>query len=294
MTPVLSGAIDYWCNAFLPDREAPWNQAISNQGLTLKVYRDGDEFCTPEAMVERLDAAGFATIILPVSDHDDPVEMDSFEHVATRVGEIESLNAAQPDRFVGQWSVNPTHGEPGVDRAREMLKASWCMGLHNHTHSWDRRFDHPDFTPYYQLCADHDVPFVMQAGASGGNFPHECGHPSGIAEPATAFPTVKFVLSHTGAPWTAETIEMVRRFPNVYLGTATWPPRRWSEELVAFIAGDGRGKVLYASGFPTSGHGQAARQLAAPDGSPQLTPEVVADLTVTTARSVFSRLPEVL
>ena len=168
-----------------------------------------------------------------------------------------------------------------------MLDEPWCVGLHNHTHSWDRRFDHPDFTPYYELCARHDVPFVMQAGASGGDFPHECGHPDGIAEPAIAFPAVRFVLSHTGAPWEAETIDAARRFANVYLGTATWPPRRWSDALVGFASTDGRGKVLYGSGFPTTGHRQAASQLPDRIGDP----DVVELLSSTTARSVFTRLP---
>jgi predicted TIM-barrel fold metal-dependent hydrolase len=285
---MLSGAVDYWCNAFTPDRQAVWQQAIDNQGLTLKVYRDGDEFSEPDAMVRRLDATGFSTVILPVSDHDDGSELDSFEHVAVRVTEITDLNKRFPARFVGQWSVNPDKGAAGVATAERMLGESWCMGLHNHTQSWDRPFDHPDFNPYYELCATYDVPFVMQAGASGGNFPHECGHPSGIAPPASEFAEVRFVLSHTGAPWASETIEMVRRFDNVFLGTATWPPRRWSDDLVAFISGEGQHKVLYGSGFPTSGHTQAVRQFA----RSSLDADTKHALTSTNARIVFTRLPE--
>lgn len=287
LTPLFN-AVDYWCNAFTPDRQTFWQQAIENQGLSLKVYRDGDEFCEPPAMVERLDTAGFGTVILVAADNHEADEVDSFEHVSSRDHEIASLATTYPGRFAGLWSVDPTQGHAGVARSREMLSEPWCVGLHNHTHSWDRRFDHPDFTGHYELCAELDVPFVMQAGASGGNFPHECGHPSGIAEPAAAFPTVRFVLSHTGAPWTTETIEMVRRYDNVYLGTATWPPRHWNEELVAFLSGEGRRKVLYASGFPTTGHMQASRQLREAD----LDPGVLADLTSTTARSIFTRLPD--
>ncbi len=284
---MLVDAVDYWCNAFTPDRQAFWQQAIENQGLSLKVYRDGDEFADPPAMVERLDQAGFATVILVAADQHEALDVDSFEHVASRPEEIAELAATYPGRFVGLWSVDPTQGAAGVERARAMLAEPWCVGLHNHTHSWDRRFDHPDFTPHYALCAELDVPFVMQAGASGGNFPHECGHPSGIAEPAAAFPSVRFLLSHTGAPWTAETIEMVRRFPNVYLGTATWPPKRWSDELLAFLSGEGRHRVLYGSGFPTTGHMQASRQLR----EAGLDADVLSALTSTTARSVFTRLP---
>ena len=52
----LSRAIDYWCNAFTPDREAVWNDAIAAQGSAVKVHREDDGFCVPEEMAERLGA----------------------------------------------------------------------------------------------------------------------------------------------------------------------------------------------------------------------------------------------
>ena len=284
---MLRGAIDYWCNGFTATHQDAWEAAIANQGLSLKVHRDGDEFCDAATMVDRLDQTGFASVVLIATDLEPDAPINSFERVEFRAEEIAALATTYPGRFVGQWSIDPTTGANGVRRADELLREPWCVGLHNHTHSWDRRFDHPDFTPYYELCTAHDVPFVMQAGASGGDFPHECGHPDAIAAPATEFADVRFVLSHTGAPWEDETIAAARRFPNVYVGTATWPPRRWSDALVDFASTDGRGKVLYGSGFPTTGHRQAARQLPAriPD------PDVVELLTSATARSVFTRLP---
>lgn len=285
---MLKNAVDYWCNAFTPDRVAAWQQAIDNQGLGLKVYRDGDEFCEPSAMIQRMDAAGFATVVLVATDDEEAPEVDSFAHVASRPAEVAQLASTFPGRFVGLWSVNPEQGAAGVAMAEKMLGQPWCIGLQNHTHSWDRPFDHADFTPYYELAAAQNVPFVMQAGASGGDFPHECGHPSGIAAPAEHFPTVSFVLSHTGAPWTTETIDAARTHSNVYVGTATWPLRHWPAELVAFLEGEGRTKVLYGSGFPTTGHAQAARQFAASSFDDNL----LRSLTSTNARSIFTRLPE--
>lgn len=293
--PPLTNAVDYWCNSFLPERAAAWQRAIDRQGLSLTVQREGDEFCTPEEMVRRLDGSGFATVILVASEPpaasgvDDP---NLFEHVACRSEEVARLADHHPGRFVGVWSVDPTSGAEGVERAEAVLGEPWCVGLHNHTHSWDRRFDHPDFDAYYALCADHDVPVVMQAGRSGGNFPHECGHPDGIDAPATRHPTVRFVLSHTGWPWATEAMEMATRFDNVFLGTATWPLRRWSDELREFISGAGSTKVLYGSGFPLTGHRQAARQFADPALTAGLDARTIDLVTTHNARNVFSRLPQ--
>ncbi len=283
---VLDGAIDYWCNAFTRDRLAAWHQAISNQGLGLKIERAGDEFCEPATMVERMDAAGFGTVILVASDHRDAVEVDSFEHVAARDHEIRALAENYPGRFKGLWSVDPTRGQADVDHAAAMAAEPWCVGLHNHTHSWDRPFDHPDFAPYYQLSAAEGLPFVMQAGASGGDFPHECGRPEGIRRPATEHPNVNFVLSHTGAPWTADTIAVAREFDNVFIGTASWPLAHWPAELLSYAESDGASRVLYGSGFPTTGHAQAARQFARSD----LDPDLIRRITTDNARSVFTRL----
>ena len=283
----LSGAIDYWCNAFTPDRQSIWERMVGDQGIPLKVIREDDGFCSAEEMVSRLESTGFASVILVAADlAQDGATLDGFEQVAVRPAEIAALASEFSGRFVATWSIDPTSGMSGVRRAAEMLDTSWCVGLHSHTHSWDRPFDHADYYPYYALCADNDVPFVMQAGTSGGRFPSECGRPIGIDRPAIYFPTVRFVLSHLGWPWTTEAIAMSLKFANVYLGTATYPPRRWPDELYEFLTGVGRTKVLYGSGFPTSGHVQAAAQI--PDLG--LDSNIVARLIRETAQSVFTRI----
>lgn len=283
---VLSGAVDYWCNAFTPDRRPAWTAAIESQGLSIKVERPGDEFCTLDDMLSRMDETGFATLVLVACDVD-PDHREDFTDVAVRPHELAEFATAAPGRIMGTWSIDPTRGMAGVERAAEMLAQPWCVGLHIHTHSWDRGFDHADYYPYYALAAAHDAPVVMQAGASGGRFPSECGRPMGIDRPAIYFPTVRFVLSHTGWPWTSEAIAMALKFSNVYLGTATWPPRRWDDELRRFLTGAGRTSCLFGSGFPTTGHRQAARQL----GEADLDSGIIADLTSNNARAVFGRLP---
>lgn len=284
---LLDGAIDYWCNAFTPDRQAVWDAAIEAQGLTLGVRRQTDTFCSPEDMATRMDDVGFATLILVACDADTDGH-DDFADVAMRPDELEALHVSAPQRFAGTWSIDPRQGMAGVRRAEGMLAQPWCVGLHTHTHSWDRTFDHADYYPYYALAAQHDVPFVMQAGTSGGRFPSECGQPIGIDRPAIYFPDVDFVLSHTGWPWTTETIAMAMKFSNVHLGTATWPPRRWSPELVTFLSGSGRTKCLFGTGFPTTGHQHGATQLT----ELGLDAAVVADLTSHNARRIFRRLAQ--
>ena len=282
-----SGAIDYWCNRFFPEQADIWNAAVGATGIAVKFRTDGnDSFCDAETMVARMDELGIAALILTVAHRPAHPETTDFELVAAQPDDLERLAADYPGRFFGQWSIDPRTGMAGVDEAAAMLAQPWCVGLHTHTHSFDRRFDHADYYPYYALCATGDVPFVMQAGTSGGLMPSECGVPIGIDRPALYFPGVRFVLSHTGWPWVDECIAMALKFPNVYLGTSVYPPRHWSDELVEFMNRAGRRKCLWGTGFPAAGHRHCLDQLQ----EVELGDEARANLLGDTARRVFTRL----
>lgn len=283
----ITGMIDSWTNSFLPDRQALWDASLEAQGVPIKLRRDEqDSFCDVEAMVARMDEIGMASLILPVCDLPAHAGITDYEGFATRVDEMDAMSAAHPGRFVGQWSIDPREGSKGLDRAREMAAKPWIVALHTHTHSFDLSFDHADYYPFYALAHELGLPFVMQAGTSGGRLPSACGHPIGIDRPAIYFPQVNFVLSHTGWPWVDEAVAMALKFSNVYLGTASLPPKRWHASLVDFIRGPGRRKTMFGTSFPTVGHRHALAQLEALD----LDPEIAAAVMGGNARNVFTRL----
>jgi predicted TIM-barrel fold metal-dependent hydrolase len=282
--------IDYWCNAFTPDRAALWAAVIEQDGLALRT-RSGatdDDFATPAEMVRRMDRLGITALIIPTCDLAKDAPINDFGHYAARPAEVATLVDTYPGRFYSAHSVDPGAGNEGAVAAAAALDQAWCIGLHTHTHSWDRRFDDESYLPFYDICAARQVPFVMQAGASGGNFSHDCGRPEAIAAPATAFPTVQFVLSHTGAPWVTETIAAASEFANVSIGTATHPPRRWPAQLVDFLSGPGRTKTLFGTGFPLTGHDRSLRQLQ----DLSLDPTTRHALLEGTARRIFTRIPD--
>jgi uncharacterized protein len=283
----VGGIVDYLCNSFLPARASGWDLSIVAQGVPIKARRgDEDSFVEPEAMVARMDELGIATLVVPVGEPHVGVGPFNFADLTATWDEAKHLAAAFPGRFASLWNIDPTSGMAGVRRAAGVLDHPWVVGIYTHVHSFDRRFDHADYYPYYALCAERDVPVVMQAGTSGGLMPSECGHPIGVDRPALYFPDVSFVLSHTGWPWVSEAIAMALKFPNVFLGTASYPPLHWPAELVAFVRRGGRRKVLFGTNFPTVGHRHALAQLDGLD----LPDDVCSNLLEGTARSVFRRL----
>ena len=282
------GIVDYWANAFTPDRRALWHGAIADQDIPLKVRSsDDDSFADAETMVARMDALGIDTLVLPCAIVPDDADAHAYERYAVQPDELAQLVSSHPSRFVGAASFDPTRITAGIADAKRILDGGGCVALHLHTHSWDRPFDHRDLYPFYALAAERGLPVVMQAGASGGRMPSECGRPIGIDRPAMFFEETAFVLSHTGWPWVDEAIAMAQKHHNVYLGTAGYPPHHWPDALVRFIGGLGRGKSLFGTSFPVVGHRHALGRLDALD----LKDEARSALLENTARRVFRALP---
>ena len=50
-----SGVVDYWCNAFTPDRADVWHASLAAQGVALRLAGERDGFADAEAMIERMD-----------------------------------------------------------------------------------------------------------------------------------------------------------------------------------------------------------------------------------------------
>jgi predicted TIM-barrel fold metal-dependent hydrolase len=282
------GTVDSLCNAFAPRYADEWDAAIARQGVPVKVRRDSDDaFCEPAVMVARMDELGIDTLVVVTGDPQDHPGAFDFSALTARLDDVQHLVTTYPGRFVALWNLDANLGMDGVTGAAAALARDWVVGLYNHVHSWDRPFDHADFYPFYALAADLDVPVAMQAGTSGGLMPSECGRPIGIDRPAIYFRRVRFLLSHTGWPWVDEAVAMALKFPNVFLGTAAYPPKHWAPAVHEFLRGPGRTKTMFGTNFPTVGHRHALAQVAELD----LAPETRDALLGATARRVFTRLP---
>ncbi len=285
------GIVDCLSNAFTPDRRETWDGAIATTGVQVKVRRDdSDAFAEPEAMIDRMDELGVATVLLITGDigRHGRLHRYDFEHIVFRWEETENLVGKWPGRFVALALIDPERGMIGVRDTRARLSEPWVVGCYLHTHSFDRRLDHADYYPFYAACAEHDVPVAMQAGTSGGLMASECGRPITIDRPALYFAETRFVLSHLGWPWVDEAVAMALKFPNVYLGTAAYPPRHWPAPVREFLRGPGRRKVVFGTNFPTVGQRHALGQIDELDLDADTQRALLGD----TARNVFTRLSD--
>ena len=118
----------------------------------------------------------------------------------------------------------------------------WLWGLPPN----DRRY-----YPLYAECVELDVPFCLQVGHAGPLRPSEPGRPIPyLDEVAVDFPELRIVGGHIGYPWTQEMIALATKYPNVYIDTSAYVPRRFPPELVRYMVESGSKKVLFGSNFP--------------------------------------------
>ncbi|MFD4527071.1 amidohydrolase family protein [Streptomyces sp. NPDC058470] len=140
------------------------------------------------------------------------------------------------------------------------------------------------YYPLYAACVDLGIPFCTQVGHTGPLRPAETGRPIPyIDQVALDFPELTIVCGHFGYPWTTEMIAVADKHAGVPIDTSAYTARRCPPELVEYLRGQGRRKVLFGSNYPMITPGQALEHL----------PELHLDEEVTelflsaNARSVF-------
>ena len=67
---------------------------------------------------------------------------------------------------------------------------------------------------------------------------------------ALEFPNLRIVAGHIGVPWTQEVISLATKNPNVYIDTSAYKATRYPQEIVDYLRGHGRNKVMFGSNSP--------------------------------------------
>jgi len=58
------------------------------------------------------------------------------------------------------------------------------------------------------------------------------------------------VGGHIGYPWTEEMVAVCSKHPNVYIDTSAYTVRRYPPNLIAYMCGRGRKKVMFGTNWP--------------------------------------------
>jgi len=165
--------------------------------------------------------------------------------------EVAAFVAEDPERLVGIASVDLRRPMDAVRELRRAVNDLGFRGLRILPWLWNLPPDDRRYYPLYAECVALDVPFCLQVGHAGPLCESEPGRPIPYLDRvALEFPELRIVGGHVGYPWTEEMLSLCRKYENVYLDTSAYLPKRYPPELVAYLRGGGRKKVLFGSNLP--------------------------------------------
>lgn len=176
--------------------------------------------------------------------------------------EVAEFVKAAPDRLTGVASVDLRNP---VAAARELRRAVHDLGfkaLRMVPWLWGLPPNHRLYYPLYAECVELGIPFMTQVGHTGPLRTSETGRPIPyLDDVALEFPDLTIVGGHIGYPWTNEMIALATKYPNVYIDTSAYTARRYPPELVEYLRGHGRRKVLFGTNYPMITAKQALEHL---------------------------------
>jgi len=154
-------------------------------------------------------------------------------------------------RSTGRASVDLLRPMEAVRELRRCVKALGFKGVRILPWLWGLPPNDRRYYPIYSECCELQVPFCCQVGHTGPMRSSEPGRPIPyLDEVALDFPELTIVGGHIGFPWTAEMISLATKYPNVYIDTSAYKPGRYPIELIDYLRGHGRRKVLFGSNYP--------------------------------------------
>jgi len=203
------------------------------------------------------------TIVFPIMWH--PCERVGSVNGPDKPGDAENPNIetaafvrAHPDKLIGFMSLHPF----AVDALEELERGRTDLGLRGIKLGANYQIFDP-FEPralaIYREAERHGLPILFHIGTSPVRMaPIRYAHPLVVDEIAQRYPDLTIIMAHMGHPWTADTVVVVRKHPNVYTdisGLFYRPFTQW-EALIRATEWNILDKVLLASDFPITTIGE--------------------------------------
>lgn len=237
---MLSNIIDLIIFPFTPETKRDTysiTPGLRDRIMALGVW---DRDFTPDSLVEAMNEAGVESALMSA-------QVGSTWHVPYEY--IRDLVGSCPGRLFGMAGIDPRNIISGLERLTLAVEKYGFVGAHSYPHWFRLAPDDRSYWPFYAKCVELDIPVQIQVGQAQAGLP-SLGRPGAIDAIALDFPDLKIVAIHTGYPWEREMVAVAQKHENVFIGADTHHPRTWAPDLVEFIRGAGRTKVMFGTSHP--------------------------------------------
>lgn len=165
--------------------------------------------------------------------------------------EVAAVVAAHPDRFRGVAAVDLRNPVAAVRELKRAVLDLGFVALRIVPWVWDLPPNDRRYYPLYTACVELGIPFCCQIGHTGPLCPSEPGRPIPyLDEVLLDFPDLVVVGGHVGAPWTGEVISLADKYPNFYVDTSAYAIHRLPPDIVEYVRGRGRTRVMFGTNWP--------------------------------------------
>ncbi|MEW4468872.1 amidohydrolase family protein [Parasphingorhabdus sp. JC815] len=164
--------------------------------------------------------------------------------------EVAEFVEASDGRFVGVGSVDISKPSKLMTEVRRCVEELGFKAMRVLPWLWETAPTDRRFYPLYVACCELGIPFCTQIGHTGPLMPSEPGRPLYLDQVALDFPELKIVAGHIGYPWTQEAIAVSTKHQNVYIDTSAYTVSRYPAELIEYMRGHGRKKILFGTNYP--------------------------------------------
>jgi uncharacterized protein len=173
---------------------------------------------------------------------------------------VADMRARYPGRFFGCVAVDPTGMMKAVGRLERAVREygfNVCFIL---PAAIGLPPNHVCYFPIYAKCVELGIPVRMNVGLPAFQGAGWVQHPMYLDEVLLAFPELTVVGAHVGHPWHVECVALLQKYPNFYLLTSGWVPKRVPQELWQFANTRGANKLMWASDYPLLPMERCARE----------------------------------
>jgi predicted TIM-barrel fold metal-dependent hydrolase len=175
--------------------------------------------------------------------------------------EVAESVAQHPDRLRGVVGVDLTDPVGAVREIRRRVDEGF-VGVRVVPWLWNLPPNDRRYYPVYVACVEANVPFCTQIGHTGPLLPSEPGRPIPYLDDVLLeFPDLIVVGGHVGYPWIPEVLSLAMKYPNFHVDTSAYAVHRLPPELVAFMRGPGRTRVMFGTNWPMLSPARALEKL---------------------------------
>lgn len=169
-------------------------------------------------LLSQMDNAGIAKTVLLIADFGFGYDETALTLDALYLHYHRVLRA-HPERFVVFGGADPRRGSLGLALFERGLRELGFSGLKLYP-ACGYESDDSRLSAYYEVCDAFHAPVLLHTGPSLPDMQGDRRFPSSIAQIASRFPRVCFILGHAAFQNFEVTLELAKTHPNVYLETS--------------------------------------------------------------------------